>query len=370
MKVFTQPVRVPTAVDLFSGAGGLSLGLKQAGFRIMAAVDNDKDSCGTYRANHRGVNLLAEDIETVTGERLVGKGAQITLLAGCPPCQGFTRLNELSERQDPRNKLIFEYLRLVRELKPLVVLFENVPGLLRNGQWYFNRLRGALTKEGYRVNFRVLQMADHGVPQRRRRVIVLCGYGFELGFPDPTHARSVNGKNRSSLKRWMPVRDALCGVGRAKMYSRYRRERFDPSPGWHVYRALGNELRDRLRATPLSGGGRDDWPSRYELECHTTTDGFHDVYGRLRWTAPSVTITGGCTNLSKGRFGHPELLRSITAREAALLQGFPKDYEFHARGIESVSQQIGNALPPPFARVMGGHILAQLRAKGFVFDRA
>lgn len=346
----------------------MSQGLRDAGFEVVSAVDVDADSCESYRLNHPQVSLHEKDIRKVSKEDiLAGRNDRITLLAGCPPCQGFTRLNEASEKSDPRNGLVLEYIRLVRELKPEVVLFENVPGLLKNGKWYFSRLRTALIDEGYTFNSKTLQLADYGTPQRRRRVIVLCGRGFDLKFPEQTHGSPAQLKQNSGLAPWITVRQALeatSSLGRPKRHATLLKEGGDPNPSWHVSRTLGEVLLKRLRATPKSGGSREDLPSKYELDCHSEFNGFHDVYGRLDWNKPSVTITGGCTNLSKGRFGHPENLRALTPREAALLQGFPVDYKFHGSGMESVCQQIGNALPPSFAKVVGAHVLDQLRKAG------
>ncbi len=361
---------IPTAVDLFCGAGGLSLGIRQAGFRIISAVDVDPDSCESYRKNHVDVRLLEKDIRSIKRRDILGnRYKRVSVLAGCPPCQGFTRLNETSDRSDPRNGLVLEYMRLVRELEPDVIFFENVPGLLKNGIWYFNRLKGALIEEGYDLDSKVLQLADYGVPQKRRRLIVLGGRGFKLTFPEETHAPKWKLEEFPSRKPWRTVRRALKvgkKLGRAQSLGTLRERGEEPSDYWHVSRKLSKELVGRLRATPRSGGSREDLPRDYELECHSNFNGFHDVYGRLDWAKPSVTITGGCTNLSKGRFGHPELLRALTPREAALLQGFPKAYKFVGSGMESVCQQIGNALPPPFARKIGFHILKQLRAQGLV----
>lgn len=360
---------VPSAVDLFCGAGGMTLGLRQAGFRVISAVDIDHDSCESYRLNHRGVKLHEKDVREVRRADILGKGYDhVTMLAGCPPCQGFTRLNETSEKADPRNGLVLEYMRLVEELKPQAVFFENVPGLLKNGRWYFNRLQKALKDAGYQLTSKVLQLADFGVPQRRRRLIVLAGRGFKLTFPEASHVAKWHLGKYPALRPWRTVRQALTerkNLGRAKKYGPFRKRHLDPGPYWHVSRSMSKELAERLRATPSSGGSREDLPPAYEpLDCHEGFNGFHDVYGRLAWDMPSVTITGGCTNLSKGRFGHPNLLRALTPREAAILQGFPKDYKFVASGMESVCQQIGNAVPPLFARKVARHVLKQLRELG------
>jgi len=360
----TEAHQAPTAVDLFCGAGGLSHGLRLAGFKILSAVDVDSDACRSYELNHPGVPVHEDDIRKVDGKNLVKPGGSpLTLLAGCPPCQGFTRLNESSGRHDPRNSLVIEYARLVEELKPTCIFFENVPGLLRGGSSFFSKLQAVLSDLGYLSDPKVVQLADYGVPQRRRRLIVLAGKGFEIPLPQPTHARKPGKK--SALQPWRTVRETLRGdqrLGRAHSFGVMRKRQQDPGPQWHVARTLGDALIEQLRQTPRSGGSREDLPDDFvQLQCHAGFNGFHDVYGRLDWDKPSVAITSGCTNLSKGRFGHPENLRALTPREAALLQGFPADYQFKASGMESVCRQIGNALPPPFAQIVGQCVIDHLR---------
>lgn len=340
MKIHTPMTRrKPRAVDLFSGAGGLSVGLKQAGFRVVAAVENDPVAVETYERNHPEVRVFPKDIRLVTGAMLLrelgmSRGA-LELLAGCPPCQGFSRmrtLNKGSSVRDERNELIFHFLRLVRSLLPHAVMLENVPGLDNDRR--IARFTKALSRMGYMWEKGVVDAADHGVPQRRKRLILVASRDRAVSLPKPAHQRRT-------------VADAIAGL---------------PEAGYS-----GDEMHDRpelraphvmnmIRAIPKDGGSRTDLPRGRQLACHKRTYGFHDVYGRLSWNEVSPTITSGCNNPSKGRFLHPEEDRAITLREAALLQTFPRHYWFSLkRGKEHAAAMIGNALPPRLiARVARG----------------
>lgn len=324
----------PTAIDLFAGAGGLSVGLSSAGFEVRAAVELDARAAETFRVNHPGVHLEECDIRRVQCAplmRLLGlKRGELDLLAGCPPCQGFSRLptrNGKARRGDERNDLVFEFIRFVRVFCPKAIMFENVPGLMRNER--FNRVRGQLSSLGYSLDAAVLDACDYGVPQRRRRLILLGIRG----------SRSVTMAEPTT--RHLTVRSALAPLTAKPGQSGDAVHDF---PVRH-----SKQVRSLIRAIPLNGGSRADLPAGLQLACHKRTDGFRDVYGRMSWDAPSPTITSGCVNPSKGRFLHPTQHRAITLREAALLQGLPINYIFiPAHGKEAIAAMIGNALPPPF----------------------
>lgn len=344
----TRLRRVPVAIDLFSGAGGLTAGLKDVGIRVAGASEIDPDSIATYRANHPDVVLFG-DVRRLTGERILTElGLEhVDLVVGCPPCQGFSRLTEKHHRSDPRNELVLHFLRLVSELKPTACMMENVPGLISRGASLFRALVEGLHEAGYIVKHDVLELADYGVPQFRRRLVLLAGRGFEIPIPKPTHAgrwRTVKqaiGRLPSPPSR----RDVLSGASRPKL-------------SWHFKRDASERVVQRLLHAATTGGNRATLPARLRLRCHEKRpDGFHDVYGILSWDEPCVTITSGCTNASKGRFGHPREPRPLTAREAAIIQTLGRNYKLCGRGVDSVAMQIGNALPRRFARVAGRHIL-------------
>jgi DNA (cytosine-5)-methyltransferase 1 len=322
----------PKAIDLFSGCGGLTLGLKQAGFRVVGAVEIDPLAVETYKANHKRVVVWEKDIRKITAfevmERLNIWPGELDLLAGCPPCQGFSTMTTLNGRvgQDERNDLVFQFLRFVRVMRPKAVMLENVPKLAKNHR--FKKLRAELQRLGYEVNHDILNAADYGVPQRRRRLILVAGQGKTIPFGRPTPRRKT-------------VRDAF-----AKLGSRAKTDKLHNLP-----ETRSEKVKELIRQIPRDGGSRLDLGRRQQLECHKRCDGFKDVYGRMAWDNIAPTITGGCCNPSKGRFLHPTKNRTITLREAALLQTFPTNYFFSLqRGKFPAAQMIGNALPPEFIR--------------------
>lgn len=332
------------AVDLFAGCGGLTTGLKRAGFKVVSAVEKDELAASTYSDNHPEVDLLTEDIVEVEWKKLLPKdSASIDLVAGCPPCQGFSRVrrhNRPLAADDPRNSLVEQFRRIVEELEPLAVFMENVPGIERDER--FKAFVARLKAMKYTVSCKTLELSDYGVPQRRSRVVVLAGKGFAIPMPRPR-------------KKKKTVRDAIGSlVIPKKSRNRLHREVTD-----HDETALA-----RIRAVPKNGGSRSAWPDDLQLECHEEFDGFKDVYGRMWWDEPAPTITGGCINASKGRFVHPQQDRAITLLEAAMLQTFHQRYRFDlARGRYAVAEMIGNALPPHFSDRVGRCIMRALKRR-------
>ena len=325
-------VKQPKAIDLFSGCGGLTLGLSLAGFQVVGAIEVDPLAVETYKTNHKKVFVWPDDIRKISVaavmRRLKIKRGQLDLLAGCPPCQGFSTMTTLNGRigQDARNDLVFQFLRFVRGLRPKAVMMENVPKLAKNHR--FQTLRAELKKLGYEVRHDVLDAANYGVPQRRRRLILIAGKRMEIPF----------GKTAS---KQVTVRDAF-----KRLDKRAKAGLLHNLPENH-----SAVVKERIRAIPKDGGSRSAWTKKQRLACHEKCDGFKDVYGRMAWDDVAPTITGGCFNPSKGRFLHPTKNRAITMREAALLQSFPPDYFFPtSRGKTPVAQMIGNALPPEFIR--------------------
>jgi len=355
--------RKPTAVDLFAGTGGLSLGLKQAGFSVRAAVELDKAAAKTYRANHRGTPMLVADIRDVTKGTIhsAARTEEIDLLVGCAPCQGFCSLTRKNESRDPRNDLLLEMGRLVRSVRPTAVLMENVPGLADVGKRVFWKFLRALTESGYQHEWRVVQMADYGLPQSRRRLVLLAGLGFAIPFPEPTHARVP--KKGSDLKPWLTVRDAIGGRSAPLTLERSWKSGGPRAQKWHVVRDLQEQTKARLRAAH-PGASRLALGAKLLPDCHQDGyEGFGNVYGRMTWEAPSPTITAGCVTPAKGRFGHPDRRRTtISVREAALLQSFPSSYDFRTDSIQEACEMIGNAVPPRFAEVLGVQLRKSLAA--------
>ncbi|HEY5281829.1 MAG TPA: DNA cytosine methyltransferase [Polyangia bacterium] len=333
----------PQAIDLFSGAGGLSVGLVSAGFDVAAGVERDTTSAHSYQLNHRKTPVVVADIRAVRGQTLLDhaglKPGELALLTGCPPCQGFSTLRtkrQVASSEDDRNDLIFEVLRLLRSIRPMALILENVPGLANDQR--FARFRQGLLEAGYISDFALVDAADFGVPQRRRRLVLMALRGRTVpeGWATPGTGRTT-------------VRETIGRLPRAGASG-------DVLHDWPERRS--EIMMARIRATPPDGGSRADiLMESLKARCHTRTDGYSDVYGRMSWNDVAPTITSGCHNPSKGRFLHPTFDRAITLREAALLQTFPPKYRFAIeRGKEHIAMQIGNAFPPrlirPFANVI------------------
>lgn len=345
------------AVDLFSGCGGLTLGLKMAGLRVAAAVEVSPSAAQTYSSNHRTPKLLNRDIRSVHGGELltIAGNQPIDLVAGCAPCQGFSSLTRKHNRNDPRNELVLEMCRIIEEVRPSAVLMENVVGLENVGASIFGEFLTRLRAAGYLPTWKRFQMADFGVPQKRSRLVLMAGRGFAIPLPLPTHARSPESvKPRPTLKPWTSVRDAIGGRPAPVTLSQSRRTGGPKSHDWHVVRDLQPQTRERLRAA-VPGKGWDNVAEELRPDCHQGPyRGFLNVYGRMEWNEPAPTITSGCTTPAKGRFGHPDRRRlTISVREAAALQGFPDSYRFESEKIDHVCEMIGNAVPPPFAHRLG-----------------
>jgi DNA (cytosine-5)-methyltransferase 1 len=321
------------SIDIFSGCGGLSAGLYKAGFDIKAALEINEDATRTYAMNFNKTYILQQDIRKVKISNLRGKlkNEPLHLLAGCPPCQGFSSVRRLngSNKKDERNDLILQYLRLVKALKPYTIMMENVPGLLK--YYKFKVMLKELKRLGYKIEVKIVNVKDYGVPQRRRRLVLVGSKFGEINV--------ATGKFKQKT-----VRDT---IGKIEPTS------FTKDPIHKIYPSHSKRIKRMIKKIPKDGGSRKDLSKWYELDCHNKVNvGFNDVYGRLRWDDYSTTITGGCLNPSKGRFLHPTKNRTITAREAALLQSFPPNYKFPEDiSITSLSLLIGNALPPKFSYI-------------------
>lgn len=337
-----------SAIDLFCGCGGLTQGLRDAGFRVLGAVDNDDYALEAYRANHSRVRVWSSDIRRISATRMrralkLRKG-QLALLAGCPPCQGFSTVRTLNgsrKIEDERNDLLFDFLRFVRAFRPRAVMLENVPRLADDPR--FGRFVSKLRSLKYGVEHRIVNAADHGVPQRRRRLILLAranngNVDFPAAKAEIVTVRQVIGDLLPAGKSGDPLHD--------------------------MPERRSEKVSKLIALVPKDGGSRSDLPARHRLKCHQNLDGFYDIYGRMTWDDVAPTITSGCHNPSKGRFLHPVRNRAITLREAAVLQGFPVKYRFPAEiKKERVALMIGNALPPPLIAAHASLVRSKLRIK-------
>lgn len=350
------------AIDLFCGAGGLTTGLKAAGINVVGGVEFDKDAANTYMANHPTTHLFQQDIKSLSGKTILDTLGleKIDLLAGCPPCQGFSSLTFKNKKEDPRNFLILEFLRLVQELKPKMIMLENVPGLAKRGHHLFQQFLAGIKEEGYIPDFKVLQVADFGVPQKRKRLVMLAGKEFQIPIPQPQFAENPVG----TLKKWVSLKEAIGKMAKPVLVSDLPNRDYE-SVNWHIARNLSDINLKRLRSlTP--GASRYDIPEKLRPSCHKSSNsGFGNVYGRLKWEEPSVTITRGCITLSMGRFGHPEQDRALSVREAATIQTFPKNYKFAVKNLEKACLQIGNAFPCLLAKQLGEQVIKYYKENNY-----
>lgn len=322
------------AIDLFAGCGGLSLGLRWANFEVVGAVEIDRLAAATYQLNHAGVDLRREDIAKIKPRQWMRElglnSGDLDLLAGCPPCQGYSALrtkNGGRRNRDQRNALVRQMLRFARVFRPKAVMMENVPGLMNKKA--LRDLTSGLEELKYQVQCDIKDAQFYGVPQRRKRLILLAGNKFVIQFAAP----------RSNS---LTVRKALAGLKRVKTSG----DRLHDLPERRT-----PEMRNDIKLIPKNGGSRSALGSNGQRRCHAKVNGFKDTYGRMAWSKKSPTITSGCFNPSKGRFLHPRSNRCITMREAAILQGFPRRYRFEkTAGKQALALMIGNALPPEFIK--------------------
>ncbi len=338
-----------TAVDLFCGGGGLTHGFTRAGIQVEAGIDFDPQLAHAYLSNNPGVQFLRYDITKIDSGTVDGLFAtgRPRILAGCAPCQPFSKLNTGRARHSSW-ALLDSFGRLIRDLMPEIVTMENVPELVDRGRAVFRRFLRTLESAGYHADFRIVNCAQYGVPQTRRRLVLLASTLGAISIPV--------GPLRSPTD-WSTVRQT---IGTLRPLEAGQEDRKDPL---HVAPALSAKNLARLRATSHDGGCRAEWPSHLVLECHRRKSGerYHSIYGRMWWDRPAPTMTTLCTGIGNGRFGHPEQNRSITLREAALLQSFPRSYEFWPApdrlNRKAVGRMIGNAVPPKLAQALGEAIL-------------
>lgn len=333
------------AVDLFCGIGGLTYGLRQVGINVVAGIDLDESCAFAYSYNNSS-SFIKRDIKEVTGKDIkkLLKGGKIKVLVGCAPCQPFS-----SHQKDKRNrskhkdwKLLYQFSRLVKEAKPHIVSMENVPELEK--EEVFQDFLKSLIEEGYYVTYKVVNVAEYGVPQRRRRLILLASRRKIISILPPLSSKQIT------------VRDTIQDLPKVAAGSSC------PIDPMHISAALSKINLHRIQVS-VPGGSWRDWPVELRLRCHQTERGssYGSVYGRMCWDEVAPTITTQFVAYGTGRFGHPEQDRALTLREGALLQSFPKDYVFVAENekikFREVARHIGNAVPPRLGEIIGLSII-------------
>lgn len=338
-------------IDLFCGAGGLTHGLIKAGIPVVAGVDIDEACRYPFETNNKS-HFIAEDIKNVKPVQLkwLYGDAGIRILAGCAPCQPFSsysqRYDMLTSQQWP---LLYQFARLIKAVLPDIVIMENVP--LVKKHVVFNDFVANLRRLGYNVWQNVVDCTKYGLPQTRKRMVILASAIGPIELIAPTHEKPRT------------VKDAIGKLPAIEAGSVHKNDAF------HMAAKLSDLNLERIRASRPGGTWRD-WPKRLVLECHRKETGrtYSGVYGRMAWDDPSPTITTQFYGFGNGRFGHPEQDRGISLREGAILQGFPKDYAFVPEGSPThfnvLGRMIGNAVPVVLGNVIGKSIFAHLNMFG------
>ncbi|WP_339726835.1 DNA cytosine methyltransferase [uncultured Gimesia sp.] len=333
------------AIDFFCGAGGLTHGLLNAGIEVVGGFDIDEECRETYEHNN-AASFHSIDIRDVSLKELKSRSRlrkfDNVLFAGCAPCQPFSQQRK-SETVHHSTTLLTAFGRLIEEALPRAVVIENVPGMARvKGFSTFRRFLHMLEKNGYGYVYDVLDAKKFGVPQNRRRLVLIAIRSKEVSIPINTHGRD--------LQPFRTVRDAI------SHFPEVAAGKTHPKVPNHSTANISEINLQRLQYTPLNGGDRRTWPKRLQLDCHKNGyEGHTDVYGRMFWDLPAPTLTARCYSISNGRYGHPEQDRAISLREAAALQSFPDNYQFFGSNTH-IAQQIGNAVPVRFAAALGMHI--------------
>ena len=344
--------------DFFAGCGGASCGFQAAGMEIAFALDHDADAKASFESNFSNVHFEFADIRKVSVDavrlRVEAERPNPVLFSGCAPCQPFTRQNTMRPEwdQDERVPLLAHFARLVEDCRPDLVFVENVPGLqkLDADRQPFGGFLSRLYASDYRVDYRPVRLARYGIPQSRRRLVLVGSRHGAIHLPDETHGPGMPKERYATVRDWIshlpPIRAG---------------EAHEAVPN-HKAANLSARNLERVKATP-EGGGNRDWPKHLMLECHKEFSGYSDVYGRMSWDAPASGLTTRCTSYSNGRFGHPEQDRAISVREAACLQTFPEDFVFEG-SMASMARQVGNAVPARLAKLIGQQFNEHLKATG------
>lgn len=343
-----------TVIDMFCGIGGLTHGFFKEKFNVVAGIDFDNSCKYAYEKNNKTV-FLHKDISKVTSEEILNLYPENTtkILVGCAPCQPFSIYTPNDKRKTDDNKwrLLYEFTRLIKEVNPEIVSMENVPQLekFEDGKVLKDFIK-SLEELKFNVTYKIINAQDYGVPQRRKRLILIASKLGKIDLIKPTHNQN----------NFITVRKAIGGL------TKITDGEFDKKDKLHYSRKLTDKNKLRIQATS-EGGGWKEWDESLVLECHKKESGksFGSVYGRMKWDDVSPTLTTHCVGLGNGRFGHPDQDRAISLREAAILQSFPKNYDLIDKEQEfsttKIARQIGNAVPVKLGQVIAKSIKVHLK---------
>jgi len=345
-------VKSVEVVDLFCGVGGLTHGLQKAGLNVVAGVDIDPKCQYPFEENNNSKFHLVS-VDKLKKSKVSGwySGADIKVLAGCAPCQPFSKYSQGSKgKQDEKWKLLYEFRRLIIETKPDIVTMENVPQLINFE--VFDEFVTALESHEYKVSYQLVECEKYGLPQTRKRLVLLASKLGDIKLIKPTHGNPKNYRTVKSVIHGLPI---------------LRAGKTSARDALHKSASLNDLNLKRIKASK-PGGTWKDWPKKLVAKCHKKESGlsYVSVYGRMEWNKPSPTVTTQFFGFGNGRFGHPTQSRAISLREGAILQSFPINYKFTAPGEEPaitiVGRLIGNAVPVRLGEVIGKSIMRHIKA--------
>ena len=348
-KGFSEPIY---AVDLFCGIGALTCGLQQAGIKVNAGYDID-ESCRHGYEHNNSVKFHCRSVADLSGDELAAHypADGLKVLVGCAPCQPFSaHTNKSREEQSGKNRwrLLDSFGGLVEEVKPDFVSMENVTNL--QNQDVFRTFVATLERAGYFVRPNIVYCPDYGIPQKRKRLILLASKFAKPCLIEPTHTRESYKTTHDEIGRLPKI-----SAGETS-----------PSDPLHRSPSMNPTMLARIMQS-VPNGTWLDWDEELRTPCHQAESGqsYKSVYGRMAWEEPSPTITTQFYNFGTGRFGHPEQHRALSLREGALLQTFPQDYQFVAPGepiqFTKIGRYIGNAVPVRLGEVIGESIIEHFK---------
>lgn len=338
-------------IDLFCGIGGLSQGFVMENFDVVAGYDNDV-SCKFAFEKNNYAPFYAKDVTELKGNELNNIfGHKLKILVGCAPCQPFSSYSfKVKVKDEKKVNLLYTFARLIEETEPTIISMENVPQLIDfEKSSIFQDFCDKLKLLNYNIHYQVVYCPDYGIPQRRKRLVLLASKLGDISLIAKTHTPDNYLTVKDVIEHLPPVKSG-------------EQDKKDPL---HRARKLNGTNLKRIKITK-EGGGWKDWPKELVLECFKKKSGktYGSVYGRMKWNEPSPTMTTHCTGLGNGRFGHPSQDRAITLREAAIFQTFPLNYQFYDTldnyNPSKICRQIGNAVPPQLGRVIAQSIKEHL----------
>ncbi|MES2516259.1 MAG: DNA cytosine methyltransferase [Bacteroidota bacterium] len=337
------------AVDFFCGAGGVTCGFTEAGIKVLGGIDIDIACKDTYEKNNPGTVFLNKDISKYKPKDLakdlnINRKDDNLIFVGCSPCQYYSGVNTKKEKSATTRLLLVDFQRFVNFFRPGFIFIENVPGLEKKAGSPLSKFKTFLTKKGYSFSDKVVNAKYLGVPQNRRRYILIA-------------SRLIN-KVELPPENRVNIKTVYNAIGDLKKFPPISAGHKDPTTFIHSAASITPKNIERLTKTPADGGSRSEWANTdLQLECYKRHSGHGDVYGRMHWKRPSPTITTKFVSVSNGRYGHPEQLRAISLREGAVLQSFKPDYIFYNKGQGNIARMIGNAVPPKMAKEIGNTII-------------